>query len=122
MFLILLLLALAASYYIAGLFKLDDVTIQNYQDKLAYILMHPFRNWFNRKTPAVIGIALTAWAMFVCYYLTYYRNFHPDVENYFIVHGYVSNDRTDYNTLIPVLEKHQKAFGSVLEEVTADSG
>ena len=44
------------------------------------------------------------------------------VENYFIVHGYVSNDRTDYNTLIPVLEKHQQAFGSVLEEVTADSG
>ena len=44
------------------------------------------------------------------------------VENYFIVHGYVSNDRTDYNTLIPVLEKHQKAFGSVLEEMTADSG
>ena len=44
------------------------------------------------------------------------------VENYFIVHGYVSNDRTDYNTLIPVLEKYQKAFGSVLEEVTADSG
>ena len=30
------------------------------------------------------------------------------VENYFIVHGYVSNDRTDYNTLIPVLEKHQE--------------
>ena len=44
------------------------------------------------------------------------------VENYFIVHGYISNDRTDYNTLIPVLEKHQKAFCSVLEEVTADSG
>ena len=44
------------------------------------------------------------------------------VENYFIVHGYISNDRTDYNTLIPVLEKHQKAFGRVLEEVTADSG
>lgn len=81
MFLILLFLALAALYYIAGLFKLDDVTIQNYQDKLAYILMHPFRNWFNRKTSAVIGIALTAWAMFVCYYLTYYRNFHPDAEH-----------------------------------------
>ena len=44
------------------------------------------------------------------------------VENYFIVHGYVSNDRTDYNTLIPVLEKHQQVFGSILEEVTADSG
>ena len=44
------------------------------------------------------------------------------VENYFIVHGYVSNDRTDYNTLIPVLEKHRKAFGEALEAVTADSG
>ena len=44
------------------------------------------------------------------------------VENYFIVHTYVSNDRTDYNTLIPVLEKHKNAFGDILEEVTADSG
>ena len=44
------------------------------------------------------------------------------VENYFIVHGYVSNDRTDYNTLIPVLEKHRKANGDALEAVTADSG
>ena len=44
------------------------------------------------------------------------------VENYFIVHSYVSNDRTDYNTLIPVLEKHQGAFGDLLEAVTADSG
>lgn len=28
------------------------------------------------------------------------------VENYFIVHAYVSNDRTDYHTLIPVLENN----------------
>lgn len=60
---------------------LEEQMEQDYQDKLAYILMHPFRNWFNEKTPAVIGIALTAWAMFVCYYLTYYRNFHPDAEH-----------------------------------------
>ena len=44
------------------------------------------------------------------------------VENYFIVHSYVSNDRTDYNTLISVPQKHKEVFGSVLEEVTADSG
>lgn len=45
------------------------------------------------------------------------------VENYFIIHGYVSNDRTDYNMLILVLEKHRKAFGTdCLKEVTADSG
>lgn len=28
-------------------------------------------------------------------------------ENYFIVHTSVSDDRTDYNTLIPLLEKHR---------------
>jgi transposase len=44
------------------------------------------------------------------------------VENYFIVHSYVSSDRTDYHTLIPVLEKHQRAFGDILEALTADSG
>ena len=32
------------------------------------------------------------------------------VENYFIMHGYVSNDRTDYNTLIPVLENAQESI------------
>ena len=44
------------------------------------------------------------------------------VENYFIIHSYVSNDRTDYNTLVPVVEKHKAAFGRYPEEVTADSG
>lgn len=44
------------------------------------------------------------------------------VENYFIVHTYVSNDRTDYNTLIPVIEKHKNVFGEILEEMAADSG
>lgn len=44
------------------------------------------------------------------------------VENYFIIHGYISNDRTDYNTLIPVVKKHFRAFDESLKEVTADSG
>ena len=44
------------------------------------------------------------------------------VENYFIIHSYISSDRADYNTLIPVLEKHKAAFGSYPEAATADSG
>ena len=44
------------------------------------------------------------------------------VENYFIIHTYVSNDRTDYDTLVPVLEKHKTAFDVYPEDVTADSG
>ncbi len=49
-------------------------------------------------------------------------NVQTAAENYFIVHAYVSSDRTDYNTLIPVLEKHKDAFGEILDDVTADSG
>ena len=41
------------------------------------------------------------------------------VENYFIIHSYISSDRTDYNTLILVLEKHKTAFGSYPEAATA---
>ncbi len=45
------------------------------------------------------------------------------VENYFIVHTYVSNDRTDYNTMIPVIEKHSEYLKDFkLAEFTADSG
>jgi len=44
------------------------------------------------------------------------------VENYFVVHSYVSADRTDYNPLIPVLELHQEHLGHYPNEVTADSG
>ncbi len=44
------------------------------------------------------------------------------VENYFIIHSYVSSDRTDYNTLIPVLKKHKAHLGFYPGELTADSG
>ena len=44
------------------------------------------------------------------------------VENYFIIHSHISSDRTDYNALIPVLEKHKAAIGSYPEAATADSG
>ena len=44
------------------------------------------------------------------------------VENYFVVHSYVSADRTDYNPLIPVLQMHQEHLGRYPNEVTADSG
>ena len=44
------------------------------------------------------------------------------VENYFIIHSYISNDRIGYNTLISVLEKHKNAFGAYPKEATADSG
>lgn len=44
------------------------------------------------------------------------------VENYFIIHTSVSSDRTDYNTLIPIIEKHHEMTGVKLIDITADSG
>lgn len=50
------------------------------------------------------------------------------VENFFIVHTSVSNDRTDYNTLIPIVQQHNNVFKSFTEEaikvqeIVADSG
>lgn len=44
------------------------------------------------------------------------------VENYFIVDTYVSNDRTDYKTLEPIVRKHISNTGVRLKELIADSG
>lgn len=44
------------------------------------------------------------------------------VENYFVIHSYISADRTDYNPLIPVLEKHNYNLGYYPRKLTADSG
>ncbi len=44
------------------------------------------------------------------------------VENYFVIHCYVSADRTDYSPLLPVLNMHKNHFGTYPKEATADSG
>jgi transposase len=49
-------------------------------------------------------------------------NLQVAVENYFVIHTHISDDRTDYNTLIPVLKKHNEYLNHYPKEVTADSG
>lgn len=49
-------------------------------------------------------------------------NLQVAVENYFVIHTHISDERTDYNTLIPVLDKHNEHLGRYPKEVTADSG
>jgi len=43
-------------------------------------------------------------------------------ENHFIIDVLLTNDRTDYNTLIPLVEKHKNMTGVKLKEFIADSG
>ncbi|MEE1227334.1 MAG: type IV secretory system conjugative DNA transfer family protein, partial [Lachnospiraceae bacterium] len=69
------------AYFIGGLFKLPGVTFENYQEKLNYILVHPFHNWTSDRTWAVMGVALIAWLMGVSYFLNYYKNYHFDAEH-----------------------------------------
>lgn len=49
-------------------------------------------------------------------------NLQYGVENYFITDVWVSNDRTDYDTLIPLITKHDLMTGVSLKEIIADSG
>lgn len=39
-----------------------------------------------------------------------YEKLQIAVKNYFIIHGHVNNNCTDFNTLIPVLEKYRSTF------------
>ena len=80
-FLIVLIIIMIAAYLGCGLFKLEGVTINNYQEKLLYIVSHPFRSWWTDKTPAFIGLVFVAWIMIVAYYLDQNRNYHFGVEN-----------------------------------------
>src|SRR5690554_4795315 len=49
-------------------------------------------------------------------------NLQYGVENYFITDVWVSNDRTDYDTLIPLISKHELMTNISLKEIIADSG
>lgn len=79
--LLMLLLALEIlSYYAGGLFKVEGVTVFNYQDKFYKILTHPFRNYWNTTTIAVMAVGFVIWLMAVSYFITYFRNYHFGIE------------------------------------------
>lgn len=71
---------LVISYFISGLAKIGGVTLTNWQDKLIYIICHPFHNWWNDLTFTGMGIALIAWIGIVSYLMDYYRNRQIGVE------------------------------------------
>ena len=81
MMLCVLLLMCIVTYFLCGLYLLEGVTIENVQEKLLYIIMHPLYNWWSQKTFAWIGVAFLGWIMFVAYYIDQYRNFQFGIEN-----------------------------------------
>lgn len=81
LFIVLGIVLLLAAYFLAGVYKLPGVTITNLQESILYILQHPLDNWWNDKTPAFLIIALIAWLLIIGYIITYYRDFHMDIEH-----------------------------------------
>jgi len=81
MLLCLLLILCVGTYFLCGLFRVEGVTLENVQEKLLYIILHPLQNWWTQKTLGFIGITFLAWVMFVAYYLDQYRNYQFGIEN-----------------------------------------
>ncbi len=78
---VLLVLMLILAYLLSGLMKLDGVTFLNWQNRFAEVLLHPFRNWWNEKSVAFLGIAFFAWFGIVTYLMDDYRNRQAGVEH-----------------------------------------
>ena len=54
LWLILFLLAIAAGYLFGGIFSFSDVSLENWGEKITYILQHPFQGYYNEKTKGSI--------------------------------------------------------------------
>lgn len=80
-FFVLLLVMLAVTYFLCGLYVIPDVTFANFQEKIGYIFMHPLQNWWNEKTGPFFGVAFIVWIMVIAWYQDYYRNTHPGAEH-----------------------------------------
>lgn len=78
---VLLVLMLILAYLLSGLMKLGGVTLLNWQNRFAEILLHPFQNWWNEKSIAFLGIAFFAWFGIVTYLMDDYRNRQAGVEH-----------------------------------------
>lgn len=78
---LLLVISVFLGYYLSGLFIIPDLTLANLSEKILYIFLHPFTNWFNEKTPACVMIGCIVWIMAVVYVSYYYRNFQLAIEH-----------------------------------------
>lgn len=80
-FVAILIFAEILAYMCSGIFKIPGLTFSNVEESLLYVLTHPFQNWLNYRTPAIMSLAFIFWIMFVGYYLDQYRNFQWGIEN-----------------------------------------
>lgn len=80
-FIALLAVLMVGGYYLGGLFSYPSLTVDNYSNVLADILLHPFRNYWNDMTILVLGCALIGWIFFLAWYLQHNRDTHSEIEH-----------------------------------------
>ena len=107
---------LVISYFVSGLAKIGGVTLTNWQDKLLYIICHPFHNWWHDLTFTGMGIALIAWIGIVSYLMDYYRNRQIGVE-------YGSEQWADIKQIQRTLMNKEETKNTLLSQnVAVDNG
>lgn len=72
---------LALGYYGGGIFCYPDVEFQEIEKLFGEILSHPFKNYWNDKSPACIGLGFLLWLLLMSYFEYYQRDFHPRIEH-----------------------------------------
>lgn len=109
---VLLVLMLILAYLLSGLMKLDGVTLLNWQNRFAEVLLHPFQNWWNEKSIAFLGIAFFAWFGMVTYLMDNYRNRQAGVE-----HG--AEEWADLKQIRSILTDKDETKNTLLSENVA---
>lgn len=101
LYIILLVIFLAVSYFLSGLFLIQKLSLENLQDMIVYIFLHPLKNWWNEKSPACLGVGLLGWVCFVNWHSFHHRNFHFEQE-------YGSEEWADARTLKYIRNKDER--------------
>ncbi len=80
-FAILLVVLLMVFYFFAGMFNIPNMLFLTSEEIKAYIVEDPLKvlEW-NNKSPLFLCIGLFVWVAVLMYYVTFYRNYHPNMH------------------------------------------
>ena len=68
-------ISLLLGYLLGGLFILPGLTLETIQKGIAYILLHPFKHWWNEYSRYVLLGVVMVWMIGFSYYLSNQKNF-----------------------------------------------
>ena len=77
-----LVLLILAGYYFTGVFALPGVTLDNFEEKLLYVVMHFYTPWKFINQYSILGVVggLLGWLFFIVYIIDHFRNYRTGEE------------------------------------------